>query len=281
MSYLFDLERFGTLLRDFNHITGLNACAGDSNADALVLSEMSPICKLIRSCPAGEAACCRCDRQARERAAAHGGVYIYRCHAGLTEALVPVFFRDAVIANLSFGMLPCYDSHEAVWQTIQSRCGHLPVDQRLLREACCSVPLVRRDYVESAANLLSALASHVVLQRMFEEQTLTDEARLDAYLRGHFREDLSVPQLCRTLHLGKNQIFDLCRRLYGHGPARQLRLLRLNHAKMLLRQNPRQSLREIAFDSGFGDYNYFIRIFSKEFGAPPGTFRTETIKDPR
>jgi len=281
MSYLFDLKRFGALLQDFNHITGLNGCAGDSNADALVTPEMSPICRCIRSCAAGNAACRQCDRQALGEAAARKGVYIYRCHAGLTEAIVPVFFRDAVIANLSFGMLLCYDSHEAAWQALHSRCGHLPVDLQQLQAACFAAPLIAPDYVRSAANLLEALASHVVLQRMFEEQSLSDAAMLDSYLRSHFREPLSVPQLCKALHLGKNQLFALCRRLYGHGPARQLRLLRLNHAKALLQQSSRLPLREIAYDCGFGDYNYFIRIFSQEFGCPPGAYRNTVKEDPQ
>ena len=43
--------------------------------------------------------------------------------------------------------------------------------------------------------------------------------------------------------------------------------------QQLLREQPGLSIREVAFASGFSDYNYFIRIFSKETGMPPGAYR--------
>jgi AraC-like DNA-binding protein len=50
--------------------------------------------------------------------------------------------------------------------------------------------------------------------------------------------------------------------------------LRLDHAARLLHRRAMtktgQSLREIAYASGFRDYSYFARQFHRRFGHPPG-----------
>ncbi len=47
---------------------------------------------------------------------------------------------------------------------------------------------------------------------------------------------------------------------------------RLDHAKKLMRQNPRLSIKDIALQSGYNDAYYFSRIFKKIEGKTPGEY---------
>jgi YesN/AraC family two-component response regulator len=51
-----------------------------------------------------------------------------------------------------------------------------------------------------------------------------------------------------------------------------IRTSRIERARQLL-QSDRQPIADIAEQVGIMDYNYFTKVFKKEFGVPPSVFR--------
>ena len=92
MRPVFDLEKLNRLLRDFYEITKIRITVFDEQFAELTAypQALSPLCRIVRDTDAGRCACRNCDTAACTRAAADGGAYIYRCHAGLTEAIMPL-----------------------------------------------------------------------------------------------------------------------------------------------------------------------------------------------
>ncbi|MCB9035478.1 MAG: helix-turn-helix transcriptional regulator [Lewinellaceae bacterium] len=60
--------------------------------------------------------------------------------------------------------------------------------------------------------------------------------------------------------------------LTGLSANRFIRFIRLSKARILLK-DPGLSIAEVAYDTGFTDPVYFSRVFKKEFGMTPTSFR--------
>ena len=86
-------------------------------------------------------------------------------------------------------------------------------------------------------------------------------------------EEFTVQNLCDQFEIGKTQLYRIAKELYGCGIAQHIRKLRMDLAMSLLTEKKSMSISEIASTCGYGDYNYFISVFSREVGCPPMVYR--------
>jgi len=276
MISIFDLEKLRGLLRDFYEISHIRITVFDENRDELVSypEDVAPYCAVIRGTLQGFEACMRCDREACEKAAKKRSTHIYRCHAGLTEAVTPLLVGDVLVGYLLFGHVFSYANHEEGWASVERCTADLPLNSRMLKEAIDGAQPIGEDYIRSAAQILHAVASYLIMERM---ATLKEEllpAQLDTYLSLHFTEQINAARISAHLGIGKTQLYEVAQRLYGCGIAEHVRNLRIEKAKRLLRDRNELTLAEVAAQCGYSDYNYFIAVFSRETGSPPGVWRS-------
>lgn len=282
MVSVFDLEQLQTLLEDFHRITRIRITVFDSALNEIISypAQCASFCQLIRSTAQGRAACARCDREACSVAATENRTHVYRCHAGLTEAVTPLHVGNVLVGYLLFGHVFCYDSPGDGWQEISRCCKDLPIDLEALRTSCGSCTSVSREYIHSAARILHATASHLVQERMATLQESSTAARLDSYLTNHYTENLTPQILCKALGIGRSRLYRLSDQIYGCGISQQVRKLRMERARCLLIDHPELSITQIAEDCGYSDYNYFISVFSHTTGQSPGVYRNQFRKKP-
>ena len=81
--------------------------------------------------------------------------------------------------------------------------------------------------------------------------------------------DLTIPEICRSVHLSHTQLYRKLKALTGKTPSQFLRSIRLKKARELLNSSD-LNISEIAYEVGFNDPNYFSRVFKKEYGQAPG-----------
>lgn len=275
MVSVFDLDQLQSLLEDFHRITQIRITVFDSQLNELVSypEQCAPFCRLIRATAPGRTACARCDREACAIAARENRTHIYRCHAGLTEAVTPLYVGNVLVGYLLFGHVFGYGTMEEGWDEISRCCRELPLDMAALQEACHDCTQVSRDYIRSAARILHATASHLVHERMATLQEDSIAARLDSYLSSHYTQSITPQILCRELDISRSKLYRLADQLYGCGISQKVRTLRMQLARQLLQDRPEMSIGQIAEECGYTDYNYFISVFSQTTGQSPGSFR--------
>lgn len=96
--------------------------------------------------------------------------------------------------------------------------------------------------------------------------------RAREYLRLHVREKGCIAQAAGKYGVTPRRFTDLFSQQYSMTPNRYLLQVKLEQAKQLL---PVQefSLAQVAELSGFSDVYYFSKVFKKEIGQTPGTYR--------
>ena len=105
------------------------------------------------------------------------------------------------------------------------------------------------------------------LWRMMELGNLTGAPAL-LFMQDHFTEELSIEETARKAGICPSFLRRLFQDFCGESPLQYLRNLRLERSRILLR-NPYLSIAEIAERCGFGDSNYFIRIYKSRYGITP------------
>ena len=271
----FDLEKLRGLLKDYYAISHIRTTVFDDNLNELVSypEKVAPYCNVIRSSPRGFDACMACDRDACRKDSRKHRTTIYRCHAGLTEAATPLYVGEVLVGYLLFGHVFSYRSHKEGWAVIEKRCEAYLVDSGALREAIFAAELIEETYIRSAAQILHAVASYLILEHMAALKEDLLAVRLDAYLTAHYTEKLNALMISSYLGIGKTQLYALSQQLYGCGIAEKIRSMRIEKAKDLLREKKELPLSEVAAQCGFHDYNYFITVFSREVGLSPGSWK--------
>lgn len=275
MFSVFDLEKLHELLRDYYEITHIRITVFDESYCELTSypEQLMPFCQEIRRSEAGMTRCYDCDRLACIKAANNRDVTIYECHAGLTEAIIPLYVGDVLVGYLLFGQLFPYTDSENGLQRILERCEGLPLNLDRVKKIYRKSQTFPSDYIRSAAKILHAVASFVILERMAALQEDRITTQIDTYLRENFTKKMTVEEICRQFKIGKTQLYQLSSQLYGCGIMQQVRKLRMEYAKQLLLRRRSLTIGEIAAACGYDDYNYFICSFSKTYHISPNEYR--------
>ncbi|MBE5867744.1 MAG: helix-turn-helix domain-containing protein [Lachnospiraceae bacterium] len=276
----FDLVKLNDLLKDFYNLTQIRITVFDETFHELAAypPHLSPFCRIIRANKHGESECKNCDTRSCELAAKLRSPYTYRCHAGLTESITPLYLGNIVIGYLFLGQVFTYPSHEEGWKKIQELCSHFQIDMNALQDACYKSPLITDDYINSASHILQAVATYLCLEQMFSLRKKELPVQIDEYISDHFTEELDALSICRKFHIGKTQLYEISRQNYGIGIAEHIRNLRIEKAKKLL-EDSNMPLADIASECGFRDYNYFITVFKNVTGMPPKKYTKIYLKE--
>ncbi|MBQ7333228.1 MAG: helix-turn-helix domain-containing protein [Clostridia bacterium] len=97
------------------------------------------------------------------------------------------------------------------------------------------------------------------------------------YIEENLAEPISLSELAEFSGMSKNGIVAMFSRLYGITPLRYINNARLYKAEFLLK-NTDKSITELALECGFGDSNYFARVFKAYRGKTPREYRKESRK---
>lgn len=98
---------------------------------------------------------------------------------------------------------------------------------------------------------------------------ITTIEKVKKYLDANYGKTLSLQDITEFYPYSKSK---LCRDFsakYGMSIFDMLTKIRLNHARIMLKNDPYIGLREVAESCGFNDTSYFCKMYKKAFGVSP------------
>lgn len=273
----FNLTKLHGLLEDFYRLTQIRIVVFDENLNELEAypADVAPFCQILRATERGEQECRECDARSCAYATKHHSTYTYRCYAGLTECITPLYMGNLLIGYLLFGHVFDYPTHQEGWENIQLLTKDLQVDQMALKKACWERPITSPEYIQSATHILSAVGTYLCMERMVSLHTAELPVEIDQFVQEHFTDNLTAKDICHHFGIGRTQLYEISCQNYGCGIADHIRRIRIDYAKQLLEEQPDMTIAEVADACGYEDYNYFITVFRREVGVPPRKYRTQ------
>jgi AraC-like DNA-binding protein len=109
---------------------------------------------------------------------------------------------------------------------------------------------------------------------------LLDLKQALAYLKTHYSEDVSLTCLANNLAVSPSYLSKLFRHQLHLSPMAYLSSFRLSLAATRLKETD-ESVKSIAFSSGFHSANFFARSFKKTYGVTPKEYRNLERKKER
>lgn len=119
--------------------------------------------------------------------------------------------------------------------------------------------------LDSIVKMVQNSSEHKQRNALIIEQTIE-------YIRNHFHERLDRGKLAERASLSKGHFATLFKQYTGYSVVEYITRLRLDHAKILLRETS-LPVYKISEKVGYPDSFYFTRQFSKDAGMSPRDFR--------
>lgn len=220
---------------------------------------------------------------------------MFWCAAG--SGIVVVNGRDRVLRRnhvaICFpGMLHYYYAHRGMWDiycwTLDGvLAAHIatafgmdasirmigPPPARLFAELMRAVPRpTRRD--ELHANLAAYRLLTCMAHKHWEHTDEVADTAIEFLNRNWHDPEISMNKLAMDLAVSPATLSTRIEQKTGVPPVVYLKRLRIQHALLLLHSS-RLAIKEIAFQCGYKDANYFARIVHKVTGKPPAKLRPD------
>lgn len=190
-----------------------------------------------------------------------------------------LFPGDSDIRQLpGFHALFLLEPYFSSTQHFQSRMKLTPADFTQIQPL---LDIAEAEYTSSSPGRKTMLLAvvrqlAVILSRRYDcpekPREISGIADAAAFMETSYADSISISDVIEHSHYSQRHFIRLFTSAYGMTPQRYLLDVRIRHAGAMLRDSA-LPVTEIALQCGFGDPNYFSRIFRKYTGNSPSEFR--------
>ncbi|MCD8293923.1 MAG: PocR ligand-binding domain-containing protein [Clostridia bacterium] len=274
MPISFDMKKLDRLLSAYNRCFHVTITLFDHKLNELYHNgAMTDYCGLIRQDENRLELCHECDMTHAYESRDIRQTIIYTCHAGLCEAVAPVFCDDIIVAYLMIGKFRDAEKEYTSEERIIEVCDRYGLDMVKMLDAYWALPEFDKSYIDDAVLILQSCVSYIVgTNEVVRFNRPIIASLISEYIDEHISEKITADSLCMHFHVARNILYEIFDKNFGTTVQKYIAEKRLNMAKELL-VSTTTPLRQISDDTGFSDYNYFINFFKKETGLPPLQYR--------
>jgi len=279
MNTVYDSEKIFILLEDFYKFTKVPITILDDLGVRAVHypKELPGFCVFLKTETKALNDCIVCKRNSISRARKKDDVHIYRCPAGLTMAILQINVNKIIAGYITLGPVVPDSGFKNGWRHILSYCRDFGlINREELRRSYLKLPGLSMELMSSAGRIIKAIASHLYPSKMLRFTEGSLEFNLDCFIGEHIKEPLSSAELCKKFGLSRTKLYYLSKQIYGMGITDRIIELKIQTACNLIMTTDMQN-KEISYEVGINDYNYFSKLFRKRIGLSPRQYR-ETIK---
>lgn len=274
----FDIQSLDKFLKDFYTVVGIRISIFDDNFKLVTEypKDAPQFCKNIRDTKEGLAACHECDKAACQTAKRLRRPHIYTCHAGICEAITPIQIGGGVLGYAILAhMLPAEGYEEAAYTacTLAERYG---VNRDESSLAVLSITKRSIEEINSAVHILDAIASYLYMKNLVQWRNDDISANIERFIKSNLGEQLSSNVICKRFNCSRSSLYKLSMNSFGMGIMKFISFCRIERAKEVLLSGA--TIAQTAESCGFGEYNYFCKVFKKSTGFSPSEFRNKKIK---
>ncbi len=273
MSIKLNREELKKTLELFHTLCGIRIVVFDADFNEVMAypENFCPFCREIRS-SAALTKCIESDRTAFEKCRASGKMYISKCHAGMTEAAMPLKDEEKIIGYIMFGQITDIKDKNELANFVEKT-----NEKYKLNCSAKGIKFRSERQINAAANLLEMCTDYILLKEMITPANSRITSRAKEYIAQHMGEDIKIADICAHSGASRTKLYKIFRTECGVGIAAYIRSQRLQRAAELIKSGG-VSVAEAAAKVGFADYNYFSRVFKRKFGISPHKFGNRIAK---
>ena len=270
----FNTEQLEQLMISFYLISGIRFVLYDSEFKEIMSFPKidCEFCSLMKSNCNTRRKCAYADKRSFNKCRESGRLYIYKCHAGLVEAVMPLYENEKNIGYLMLGQISDNKNNNTLIEKITYWQEKYGFDTETLNTSIQSITYKSTEEIYAAAKIMEACTCYIAFKELIEPEESRTFKAAKAYIDKNLSADLDIADICKELSLGRTKLYDIFKREANTGVSEYINRRRLHKAKSLLKTTD-MSIPEIASAAGFNDYNYFSRVYKKRYGKAPKFYR--------
>ena len=262
------------ILKNFYEISGIRISIHDTEFNELYSypAEISPFCKSVQQNAEVFKTCKNNDKTAFKYVKETEEVYIYRCHCGLYEAAAPIYHYGILSGYLMMGQIRDNDPHAL--EHIIKKSTEILGNEHQAVDISNSIKSIDRGLIYSYINIMSVLAEYITASnKLFNYNDKLPQLIME-YITKNYSSKITLSQLAQKFGCCNSTLTQCFKKEYNTSIMSYICELRLKKAEELLRKT-RKSLKEISYQCGFYDQNYFSKSFAKKHGCSPSAYRSQ------
>ena len=270
----FNIDSLNTLLLDFYKLTGLTISVWDKDFNQLSFqpSDMPSFCRMIKETKTGNARCFESDKKICMMCRSTGEAQTHICHAGLVDTAIPIKFKEEILGYVMFGQSSPEEGEVMLAKRIKRLSRELKIEEAELFASHGELTKYQPDIVRSAANILKMATRYLWLSDMIQINQDGLSERLSEYITANISSKITIEALCREFSISKNKLYALVQKSWGMSIGEFVTFKRIECAKNLLTTTD-MPISELCHAVGIVEYNYFTKLFKKQTGYTPLSYR--------
>ena len=278
MELNYNKEKLNDLLFNFHLLTKANICLFDTSFHAIcACGELPKFCSKIRENPALRKQCHLSDALYSKECIKNNESITYTCHAGIVETITPIIFDGVLLGYIIFGGLCDEENIYSNPTLIESVCEKYSLDKDEFLTYYNSLNSCNHKQLKAYIFVLSLCIKNILAEELLKPNDRLFPIKIISYIKAHFTEKISVKEICNTFHITSKTLYRIVKKTTDKTVNEYLTSLRIENAKTLLVKTD-LPVAEISFQSGFSDYNYFIKVFKKYTATSPLQYRKNKTK---
>lgn len=240
-------------------------------------SRCSAFCRAVRDDPQLGKLCEKCDSRGGLEAARLGKPYAYTCHMGLVDFAVPIIYKGYYLGAIMCGQLRLAGGEELERIIVEKGdLSQIEDGERLYGE----LPQIRREDMDAIINMISYICNYRISGALGGtaqpgERRNRDRITLEPalkYIENNYKAKQRISDLAGMCRISEGHFSRLFRKVTGESFVDYVNGVRVEKAKVLLASGE-MSVGATAYECGFDDPGYFIKVFTAREGITPGKWR--------
>ncbi len=274
------------MLVQFYNATGIRVGIHDPDMEIVVehpiksdkIEELS-FCDVMRKLSSTSVyKCSNCDRKALEHVQATKKSYIYRCHMGFEEALIPILSHGELMCVMMIGQIRAEGNSDLSFERCISHIKDLDYDscspeiQELLQTSFDQMKCMPSQQFNGFAYLLEVCAQSIYDKRWIrcEEKTIIEN--FVEYVAQNVYNDISIADAARALKVSRSHLSRIIQMNKNTTFTNYLMDQRMEVAKKLLLTTT-MPVKDISNALKFKEPTYFMRVFKQKTGYTCTVFK--------
>ena len=223
----------------------------------------SGFCKLFRKSSNLSLFCEKCDLKALNKVLLSRTPYIYKCHSGLIDVIIPILYEGEIIGAFLIGQFLIENSEKNI-------------DLKLLQEKYQELTVISLEKLESIIRIVTYstyyIADCIKNNRWLHVKSNISKTKIELsnskiapvikYINENIHENISLTLGATLCNMSQSQFGRTFKRETGKTFKEYILLKKIERAKFYIKTTDK-SFSEISDLLGFEDSSYFTKLFKK------------------